>query len=456
MRLSMILPAVFLVALVGTGAQQSPEGPQPSAAQGVRLEDISWPEAEQRLKADAVVALPLGAGALQHGPHLKLGNDSTLAEYLTRRLLDASNVVVAPALPYHYFPALQEYPGSTTLSMTTARDLTADVARSLARHGPRRFYVLNTGESTVPALAESAKLLASEGILLRYTDVRARLETTIRSIQRQVVGSHADEIETSMMLYIDPASVEMRLAAREYAPPSTPFRLTRREGGPGTHSPTGAWGDPRLATREKGRELVEALVSAIRADIEDLRRAPLPTGSSTATQTRPVARPGGPPDRFRRGPDECLPGDDRAIRALGPTFYIAWMHQSAQNLSELWQAEGDMVHPDGFIEGSAQVIRQNRSALFMRPEYKHSRHSLAIGQIRCITGEVAIADAKWDLRGLTDAKGQTVPPVDGLCTLVLKKGTDGWRIEAYRYSTNPQNPSPPTLLPRPGAPEAYR
>jgi creatinine amidohydrolase/Fe(II)-dependent formamide hydrolase-like protein len=35
------------------------------------------------------------------------------------------------------------------------------------------------------------------------------------------------------------------------------------------------WGDPTLATKEKGQILVEATVKAILVDIEDLRKAPV-------------------------------------------------------------------------------------------------------------------------------------------------------------------------------------
>jgi hypothetical protein len=92
----------------------------------------------------------------------------------------------------------------------------------------------------------------------------------------------------------------------------------------------------------------------------------------------------------------------------------------------------------------------------MRPEYRTSRHELTIRQIRCITGEVAIADAKWELRGVTDEKRQPVPAAEGLCTLVLEKGEGGWKIEAYRYSMNPQSATRPTLLQRPGLPTPIR
>jgi creatinine amidohydrolase len=241
---------------------------------GVLLEDLTWVAAEKVLAADAVVVIPIGAAAKEHGPHLRLKNDFILAEYLKRRVLAASNAVIAPTVTYHFYPAFVEYPGSTTLRLETARDLMVDICRSLARHGPRRFYALNTGVSTLRALKPAAEILAAEGILLRYTDLLAVTGPVEKSVARQEGGTHADEIETSMILYMDPAAVDMSKAVKDYRPGTG--RLTRDPKGEGTYSPSGVWGDPTLATREKGEKVVEALVAGVLKEIEDLRRSPLP------------------------------------------------------------------------------------------------------------------------------------------------------------------------------------
>jgi creatinine amidohydrolase len=241
---------------------------------GVLLEELTWQEAEGVLTPEAVVVIPLGASLKEHGPHLKLKNDWTMAEYLRRRVTQAADVILTPTLDHHFYPAFVEYPGSVSLRLETARDLVVDVARSLARYGPRRFYVLNTGVSTVHALGPAAEALAAGGILLTYTVLRSALGPVQDEIMTQEGGTHADEIETSMMLYIDPASVDMARAVKDYCPGRGP--LTRDPRGAGTYSPTGVWGDPTLATREKGERVVEAYVAALLRDIEELRRAPLP------------------------------------------------------------------------------------------------------------------------------------------------------------------------------------
>ena len=246
--------------------------------QSVELSNLTWVEAERALAGDPVVVIPLGAASKEHGPHLKLDNDFQLAEYFKRRVLAASAIVVAPTITYHYYPSFVEYPGSTHLRQETARDLVVDIVNSLAAYGPKRFYVLNTGVSTLVPLKESADALAKAGVLMRFTDVLTIATAAEATVKQQPEGTHADEIETSMMLYIAPERVDMSKAAKDINPRlGGRGPLTRQRGREiGRYSPTGIYGDATLATREKGRVVVEAMVTGMLREIEELRKAPLP------------------------------------------------------------------------------------------------------------------------------------------------------------------------------------
>lgn len=179
--------------------------------------------------------------------------------------------MIAPTLTYHYYPAFLDYPGSTSPGLETARDVTIDICRSLAHHGPRRFYALNTGVSTIRALEQAAKSLARDRILLRYTDISKLAPDVVARVAQQERGTHADEIETSMMLYIDPALVDMTKAVKDYHPGHGPLR--REPGHSGAYSPSGIYGDATLATAEKGRRVLDAFIDAILREIEDVRRS---------------------------------------------------------------------------------------------------------------------------------------------------------------------------------------
>ncbi len=162
MRIALAVSLALVSAVTGNSAQDT-------APRGVALGSLTPSSAQALLTASAVVVVPLQPGAVANGPDAPLANDARFARQLTAAVQAAASVVVAPPLTYHYYPGSSGIPGSTTLSLPVARDMGADIIRNLARSGPRRFYILNTGTTTARALQETARLLADEGILLRYT-----------------------------------------------------------------------------------------------------------------------------------------------------------------------------------------------------------------------------------------------------------------------------------------------
>jgi creatinine amidohydrolase len=229
---------------------------------GLFIESLTWSEVEAALKVYDTVVIPVGARCKEHGLHLPLNTDWIEAEYFARRVAEQCRVLILPTMQYGYYPAFVEYPGSVSIGEATFRDAVADVCRSFARHGARRFYVLNTGISTLRPLRAAQELLRSEGVRMEFTNPRQTAVAEHQAAQQQPCGTHADELETSMMLYIAPDVVHMERAKPEIAP-DRPGGLTRNPAGPGIYSATGAWGDPTLATRDKGEMIVEAMVREI-------------------------------------------------------------------------------------------------------------------------------------------------------------------------------------------------
>jgi creatinine amidohydrolase len=239
---------------------------------GILLEHLTWCEAEEVLRKETTVVIPIGAASKQHGPHLKLKTDWLLAEYLKGEVLKSADVVIAPTVNYHYYPAFVEYPGSVSLQLGTARDLMVDICRSLARFGPHRYYALNTGISTIEPLKVAAKILADFGIEFRYTNLLKLVESAESQVKQQEGGTHADEIETSMMLFIAPSTVDMSKAVKDYQGPSK-GKLTRNPTEDGTYSASGVYGDAMLAARWKGEIVIRAIVGGILAEIRELQRS---------------------------------------------------------------------------------------------------------------------------------------------------------------------------------------
>jgi creatinine amidohydrolase len=250
---------------------------QSADGKGIFLADITWIKAKEILNPETVVVIPLGAQAKEHGPHMPMSVDFLQSQYLAMEVSKTEKVIIAPQMNYGFYFPFISFPGSTSLRHSVAKNMVVDICRSLAQFGPRRFYVLNEGVATNAALIPAAALLAREGILLTFTDLSGpRVRALVSRIQQQNEGTHADEIETSKILYMYPDQVNMKLAQKEYG-------IRKGKGFPvydsmksGHYIPSGIYGDATLATTEKGKKITEGMLKIIKEDIEELRTAALP------------------------------------------------------------------------------------------------------------------------------------------------------------------------------------
>ena len=257
---------LLAVAAFSTGFSPASE----RRAKTVRLENLTWPEAEKALKECDVVLFAVGARSKEHGPHLPLKTDYIVAEYLTDRVSREVPVAILPTLEYGFYPSFIEYPGSVSIGAETFKNTIVDICLSMSRYGVRRFYVLNTGISTLPPLKAASEELEKKGLLMHYLNLLETDKMMPPGLLQQEGGTHADEGETSMMLYITPELVDMSKAVKDYDARPDRKGLTRDPKGTGVYSPTGVWGDPTLATKDKGRVIVETTVAEIIRQVREL------------------------------------------------------------------------------------------------------------------------------------------------------------------------------------------
>ena len=230
---------------------------------GIKVATSSWPEVEGRLADGWSAVLPIGAASKEHGRHLSLNTDFLQAEWIATRLCETRGVVVWPTVTYGYYPVFVDYPGSISLREETFVALIRDILAGVVCAGALRIIILNTGISTIKPLE---LLLARHANLppCKLVNVYAGAEFTRVSaaLVEQRWGGHADEIETSIMLALAPACVN--LSAAKPAPTRIIRGLfNRTDPDAPNYSPDGVNGDPTLATVAKG----EALLAAMFADV---------------------------------------------------------------------------------------------------------------------------------------------------------------------------------------------
>lgn len=233
----------------------------------IRLTEKSWLEAEEFIKDYNIVIMAVGSACKEHGPHLPLGNDFVLAERLIDLVAPRVKSLILPTLNYGYYPAFTEYPISINISYNTFRDMIVDIANSLAGFGIKKFYILNTGVSTTPPIKDAVKIVKDK-IEVGYLDLIAFDKTLPEGLEEQEGGTHADELETSMMMFLAPEIVKIQKAVKEFDPRPNRRGLTRDPEGSGNYSASGVYGNPTLATTDKGEIIVNKLVDHIVGQIK--------------------------------------------------------------------------------------------------------------------------------------------------------------------------------------------
>ena len=229
---------------------------------------MTWDVVGQRMEAGAVALLPAGAGAKQHGLHLPMMTDQLLAEYFTAalatRLQQRTDALIWPTLTYGYYPAFTAYCGSVSLAEAQFRDLTAIIVGGLLGYGARHVVIVDAGLSTRRPI-ESAIAANAWGETVTRLGVfeGSHMHDTAGRNKRQSYGSHADEIETSIMLALFPSRVAMARAAASPVLPGGPKPGPLEPADPlsANYAPSGSFGDPALATPELGRQLVAAILA---------------------------------------------------------------------------------------------------------------------------------------------------------------------------------------------------
>ncbi|KRC18413.1 MULTISPECIES: creatininase family protein [unclassified Acidovorax] len=246
------------------------------------------------LAAQTVAVLPVAA-IEQHGPHLPLSVDATLLQ----GVIDAALPLLPAELPVLFLPPQNvglspehiRYPGTLTLSPATIIALWTELGECVARAGVKKLLLFNGHGGQVSVMDIVARELRTRCDLLVYSASWFSLPLPDAvagqfSAAEHRFGIHAGEIETSMMLHLAPATVQMAHAQD--------FRSTSQDRseqyailGNGKsaklgwqmqdYHPAGAVGNAAAASADKGRTVVEAAATQLVALLQEMAALPLST-----------------------------------------------------------------------------------------------------------------------------------------------------------------------------------
>jgi creatinine amidohydrolase len=250
-----------------------------SVSQGHFVERLSWDAVARHIENGAAGILPIGAGAKEHGFHLPMNTDRIQAEWLAAKLAERVDALIWPTVSYGYYPAFVEYAGSASLSASVFEAVIHEIAAAILGFGCCALLVLDTGISTRAPVERALGRLDAKKVRHLRIHEGSRYRQAAAKLAEQSHGSHADELETSVMLALAPQLVDLsRAEASPVAAQETPGRLTPSDPSSPNFSRSGSYGDPTLATRAKGEVLLAAMVEDVSEQAAALLAAMTPKG----------------------------------------------------------------------------------------------------------------------------------------------------------------------------------
>jgi len=236
--------------------------------------------AELRKRRTEVAVLPMGATE-PHNLHLPYGTDvfeaegiSDLACKMASR--QGAKVVLLPTIPIGSNRSTLGFPLTLNLDHSTLSAVLNDITESLESHKVYKLVIINGhgGNYLRPILKDiygKTKVFLS---LINWWEVGASLRPKLF----ENPGEHGDEMETSVMLHLCPELVHMTQAGTGRARKSRfrgvnegwvkivrPWDLATFDSG---------YGDPRKASREKGKKYVDFTVKRMAGYLVELSKAP--------------------------------------------------------------------------------------------------------------------------------------------------------------------------------------
>lgn len=240
----------------------------------MNIQYLSWTEYSDLVKATNCFCCIIPVGAVEaYGPHLPLGTDGLVVARVAELLAERIGAIVAPLVPVGYSISFREYPGTLTVSPETLGQYLKEMAESVIRHGCKRIIFLNGHAGNVAVInCIMDELSEREGVKCVQVDWWRFVTPFVKQIMDdgEAAFKHAGETMTSVMLYLFPDTVHLAKIEEPFPRPSSlpdgvfvPKRLN-----PAVD--LAATGDPRLATADKGRLIVEKGLNALEEFVTSL------------------------------------------------------------------------------------------------------------------------------------------------------------------------------------------
>jgi creatinine amidohydrolase len=235
-----------------------------AAPSSLFVEELTSPEVEAAIAAGKTSAIYYAGSTEQNGPHLALGKHNVIARYVAGQIAaQLGNALVYPVLPFAPTGEHLKFAGTVHVSDETFASVAHDVATSALAAGFKSILLMGDHGGGQDALRRVAVALDAQakpkGARVFYVgDAYYKAEERMRDylVRRGLPsGAHAGLEDTAMLMFLAP-------------------QLVRRDELARASTASGVDGDPRRATPEIGKALLDIKVQAALAQIRGLLGGP--------------------------------------------------------------------------------------------------------------------------------------------------------------------------------------
>ena len=270
--------------------------------------DLTTREFAQLDPVCTIAVLPVAATE-QHGPHLPLSVDTVLADGVVAATLPHLpydlNVLFLPTQAVGLSPEHMQFPGTLTLKAETVIQLWTQLGESVARAGINKLVLLNSHGGQVGIMDIVARDLRARLGLLVYSvswfnlpllDAQGKDVNAQFSTEEHRFGIHAGEIETSMMLALNPQRVQMAQAQNFHSTAKDRAEEFSILGNGKSaklgwqmqdYNAAGAVGNAAAATAAKGQAVVDAAGRSLAKLLAEIGQLPADTLVNQTSFTNP-------------------------------------------------------------------------------------------------------------------------------------------------------------------------
>lgn len=246
----------------------------------LKWEELSWPEVEELSTQEKIVLIPVGA-VEQHGPHNPTGLDTMVAVEIAERVAEKVGAIMLPPIYYGESSILGDWPGTITLRPKTVLNILKDICNSLIELGFNKIVFVNGHGGNDPLLRLVVDEMTRKGVMVAAASWWSLAISEIGKIREvESISAHAEEVETSLILATKYGIlVKMENAIREYS--EVPKYYKGALAGGGKIMVKWNWrlsksgiiaGDATLATKEKGKKMLEAVVNNLVAFLREIEK----------------------------------------------------------------------------------------------------------------------------------------------------------------------------------------